>query len=157
VHILFETSTSGVDELRYRRWHPVRGWDSGSTQITGPLAASSATAVLYAESPGNVTVGYDLFDAAGTHFVEPRRGSGGPQPLDAPKTPAAPRLALSIGPNPLRAGGSLWLSAPRSRAAAVDFFDVTGRRLASIPLDRDPSGVRGRIDGAVTAQWGAGI
>jgi len=59
-------------------------------------------------------------------------------PLDVPAPgPAAPRLAVSVFPNPTRSGAEVRVSGELAREARVELMDASGRRLASLVANRD--------------------
>jgi M6 family metalloprotease-like protein len=160
IHVVFQNASGGVDEIRYKRRHPVRGWDALSTMVTQLTDGSSTSPALYPESPGNVTITYDGPALIGSRFFERRRLTDLPSALEAPELFPLPVRRLVLGPNPLRAGAALELSARADATLggdAVDFFDLAGRRLATVTLDSGFPERRARLAGSVSSVWPAGV
>jgi hypothetical protein len=159
VHVVFENSVAGVDQVRYKRRHPSRGWDARSTEITPLAEGGTASASVFARSPGEVSIVYTGYTTTGTRFMERRRLTDSPVSLDAPPPAGRTGPSFRIGPNPLRAGRPIVMriEAARTTARLVDFFDLSGRRIATAPLEGEGSERHARLSGLVTSGWPAGV
>ena len=164
LHLVYQSATSGMSQIRYRRWRPDRGWDDHSTEVTSLNNFGVQRPNVLPESPGNLSVLYTAYPDGSPHFMVRRRTTDLPLPLDvAAVRPIA--LGLSLGPNPLRAGQSLrvsWAARDPGSRPEVDFFDISGRRVASAPLARTDAsaghaGFGGTLPPAVTARWPSGV
>ncbi|HEY6867908.1 MAG TPA: hypothetical protein VI792_11665, partial [Candidatus Eisenbacteria bacterium] len=166
VHLVEQVAASGLSQILYRRWRPDRGWDDRSTDVTSLDASGVQRPNVLPESPGSLSVLYTAYPDGLPHFMVRQRTTDLPLPLDV----AAPRplaLGLTLGPNPLRAGQSLrvsWATRVPGGAPAVDFFDISGRRVASTALalvSASPgdgtAGFGGALSPAVTASWPSGV
>ncbi|HET7224878.1 MAG TPA: M6 family metalloprotease domain-containing protein [Candidatus Eisenbacteria bacterium] len=159
LHLATDLQTGGASVLRYQRRHPVRGWDDHPTSLSGAEAQYVAARAVLPDAPDRVTVlALEVQQDGMPHWIE--RSRAGDQPLVA-AVPAAPAGAVAVAraaPNPLRAGQTLSLRLPAAGdAAAVEAYDVLGRRVASAPLERRGDIAVARFPAAVTARWADGI
>ncbi|MGH7741964.1 MAG: T9SS type A sorting domain-containing protein, partial [Candidatus Eiseniibacteriota bacterium] len=77
-----------------------------------------------------------------------------------PSPVRVPSRALTLGPNPLQRGAELELrlvGALPSASTLVDFYDVSGRRLTSVPLSGSRSERFARVSGGSISSWPAGL
>jgi hypothetical protein len=160
LHLAFITTNGGVQQVRYKRWAPDRGWDYGSTEVTLPADGPAARPAVVPASPNDVSVLYLTFANGVTQHLERRRRLGA-SALTVPE-PSHPltTLALRLGPNPLRAGAPLVFRAGAnlgSSGQVVDLFDLTGRRVTSVPLVRRGEEALGEVPGDATRGWPSGI
>ena len=159
LHVVFETSTAGVQQVRYKRFVAGEGWDFRSTEVTRPEEGDASQPRLAVHSPGNVDVLFTRHIGGVPHFMERRRLLDGPVLLAADPGPAVPRTALVLGPNPIRSGQSLdvhW-AGTSAEPVNVDFFDIAGRRLGSLALEGAAGQRHGRLAPATTASWPGGL
>ena len=106
----------------------------------------------------------ELHIAYAQYLAEPRfrirtRVTGGAS-LAAPLGVAKAVAGLVLRPNPIHLGQGFeltWEGRTGSRSPAVEFFDVAGRRLATVPLAQREGRWHVRIEGAVTREWARGI
>jgi hypothetical protein len=160
LHLAFITTNGGVQQVRYKRWAPDRGWDYGSTEVTLPSDGPAARPAVVPASPGDVSVLYLTFSAGVTQHLERRRRLA-PSTVAVPE-PSRPLTALTfrLGPNPLRAGAPLVFRAGAdlgSSGQVVDLFDLAGRRVASVPLVPRGEEAFGEVRGDATRGWPSGI
>lgn len=160
LHLAFIATNGGVQQVRYKRWAPDRGWDYGSTEITATSDGPTARPAVVPASPRDVSVLYLRFAGGVTQHLERQRRL-------APSTVAVPDdrrpipvRALRLGPNPVRAGASIVFRAavdPGSSGQVVDLFDLAGRRVTSVSLDPRGEEALGEVPGAATRGWSSGI
>jgi immune inhibitor A len=166
LHVAFERSVSGVTQVRYRRSHPVFGWDANSTDVTAIADGAAVKPAVLAYSPGNVIVLYRSFPGGVPRFMERCRLTDSPAVLAVPQPLAvAPPLRLSIRPNPVHAGQEVefyWNTVPeRARggegSGALEIYDLAGRCVAVVdPQSRGPQ-LHGHLQSGQTQPWPAGI
>ena len=109
---------------------------------------------------GNVDVLYLASAGPRWRLMLKRRQISGSSPLAVPPGGAAERLGLRVGPNPLRPSAPLeiaWSGAGNAGTPIVDFFDLSGRRLGSLPLRGDGVKWRGRLEPAAFQAWSSGV
>jgi M6 family metalloprotease-like protein len=160
LHLAFIANNGGVQQVHYKRWQPNGGWDYTSTEVTLVSDGPMARPAVVPASADEVSVLYLGFPGGVTQQLERRRGLpastvAAPQPIRA-----VPALAFRLGPNPLRAGAPLVLQAtisPGSPAPVVDLFDLTGRRVASVPLVPRGDGAFAEVPGEATSGWHGGV
>jgi M6 family metalloprotease-like protein len=160
VHVAFESAISGVQEIRYRRRAPDRGWEVASTEVTRPADGNAHVPKLAPMSPGNVTVLYTGYPAGAPRFMVRDRWLDGTPPVAAAPAAEIPPSALVLGPNPLHAGTAFelrWSGARPGRVEVADFFDLSGRRLASLPLEGLGSVRSVNAGASLTSSWPAGL
>ena len=166
LHAVFERSVSGVTQIRYRRRHPSFGWDAYSTEVTSMADGAAVQPAVLASSPGNVIVLYRAFPGGVPRFMERCRLTDSPGVLAAPQpVTVAPPSRLSIRPNPARAGQEVefvWGAVPEFAAggtvpAALEIYDLAGRRVAVVDLQPRGPGFRGRLGSGRTRPWLAGV
>jgi immune inhibitor A len=165
LHVVFERSTSGLTQIRYRRRHPSLGWDANSTDVTVSSNGAAVEPAVLASSPGNVIVLYRSFPGGVPRFMERCRLTDAPAVLATPQPVAAtPPPRLSIRPNPVHAGQEIqfyWDAAPQlaggTASGALELYDLAGRRVAVVdPRSRGPQ-LHGRLEAGQTQRWLAGI
>ena len=160
LHIVYENSVAGVPQVRYKRRHPTRGWDIGATEVTFAAAGPAERPAVLPSAPDEVTVLYTATGGATPRFMQHRRTFDLPAALGAPPAPAAAPAWLSLAPNPLRAGQVLelrWAGPALRRPAALEIFDLAGRRVAAAPLEGGGSTWRARFAPTATAGWASGV
>ncbi len=160
VHMAFITVNGGVPQVRYRRRHPDRGWDYGSTEITLVSEGAAARPMIVPGREDEVSVLYFLPTIEADRLFERRRFMpnntlAAPDPFRLPT-----RFDLRLGPNPLRAGSTLVLrlagDAP-DPGNVVEIFDLVGRRVVSTLLVPHADGLSAEIPGTITRGWGSGV
>jgi immune inhibitor A len=136
VHVAYERSMADAQQVRYKRRHPVLGWDHRATRVSDASDLTTSTIELLPTSPGNVSITWLGYDGVAQGLRESvRTWDGGIVTAVDPDAGAAPP-PLFAGPNPLRAGQALELSGLALRpGASVDLFDASGRRLAELRAD----------------------
>ena len=160
VHVVYETTVNGTQEIRYKQWSAGRGWDDISTEVTRASDGGSRQPRLVALSPGILCVLFTGYPAGTARFMSRDRRVGGVPLTDAGPAVAVSHLELELGPTPLRAGGTLqlrWIGAPGPADATVDLFDLAGRRLASIPLIGTGATRVARVGSSTTSSWAPGL
>lgn len=166
LHLVFERSTGGVAQIRYRRCHPGLGWDANSTDVTMLSGGAAVQPAVLASSPGNVIVLYRSFPGGVPRFMERCRLTDLPAVLADPRPVAAtPTWQLSIRPNPVHAGHEVefrWGAAPELTAGgtgpeALEIYDLAGRRVAVVEPRSRGSQLNGRLESGQTQPWLAGI
>ncbi len=169
IHLVYQNLLALVNQVRYKRWRPSRGWDQRSTEITLPAAGSAQRPTVAPSGLGVVSVLYTGYPDALPHFMVRERVTDLPGVLEI-AIPEPVASALRLGPNPLRRGQPLqirWSGSLAGPGAQADFFDVTGRLVATMPLARGASVAdRGRGEIAtfggslapgVSASWSSGV
>jgi immune inhibitor A len=166
LHVVFERSVSGVTQIRYRRRHPILGWDANSTDVTAVADGAAVKPAVLASSPGNVIVLYRSFPGGVPRFMERCRLTDSPAVLAAPQPIAvAPPSRLSIRPNPVRAGQEVefyWGAAPElatvgTESGALEVYDLAGRRVAVVDLQPRGLQLHGHLGSGLTRPWLAGM
>jgi M6 family metalloprotease-like protein len=160
LHLVFIANNGGVQQVRYKRWQPDRGWDYASTEVTLTSEGPMARPAVVPASAGEVSVLYLGFPGGATQQMERRRRleSGAvavPEPI-----PAVAPVAFRLGPNPLHAGSALVLRStvdPASTGQFVDLFDIAGRRVAAVPLSPRGDEAFAEVPGQATRGWHSGI
>lgn len=136
VHVAYERSFAGGQQVRYKRWHPLLGWDHRATQVSDASDFTTSSIELLPTSNGNLTVTWLGYDGVDQGLRERVRMLDVPVVTAVESPPAGSTLLLAAGPNPLRAGQTLELSGlALTRGATVDLFDASGRRLAELRAD----------------------
>jgi immune inhibitor A len=159
LHLVYEFSAGGPTQVYYKRWEPGSGWDYAGTEISSPLDGSASAPLVLARAPGDVSVLFTGYGASGTRFMERRRQLGTP-PLQSRLAASLPPAALSLRPNPLRAGQELvldWRGASPDPEAVAELFDVAGRRVSTALLERRDGAWHARFPGSSTARLSSGI
>jgi len=160
LHLGYEFTVGNSQQVFYKRWRRNLGWDFQGTEISTTLDGSAAQTLVLPTSQGNVTVNYVGYDATGPRFMVRRRELDGAPAATVLRRAAEPPLALAIRPNPLRAGQGLeleWSGAPPAPGAAVELFDLSGRRVAAATLERGAARWRARFSPALTSKLASGI
>lgn len=166
LHVVFERSVNGVSQVRYRHRDPTLGWDASSTDITAVLDGAAVQPAVLATSPGNVIVVYCGFQGVEPRFMERCRLTDSPGVLAVPMSIAATSpTRLSVRPNPVHAGHDVelhWSAAPRpgsgpASPAALEIYDLTGRRVATVDLQAQGTQLSGRLGSSLTRPWLAGV
>jgi hypothetical protein len=160
VHVAYETTLNGTQEIRYKLWTAAHGWDDISTEVTRPADGGSRQPRMAALSPSNLCVLFTGYPAGAARFMSRDRRIGGTPLTDAGPSALLPRLELELGPTPLRAGGTLelrWTGSPGVTGAIVDLYDLAGRRLASIPLSGAGATREARVGSSTTSLWAPGL
>jgi immune inhibitor A len=169
IHLVYQSPSVQASQIRYKRWRPGRGWDQRSTEVTLPAMGNAQRPGVAPVSPGVVSVLYAGYAGGQPQFMERRRVTDLPGALDIAIPPSvAARLVL--GPNPLRAGQPLrmsWAGNAPGPNAAVDFFDLSGRLVATARLAPGASasgpaspgviGFGGSLAPAASDGWSSGV
>jgi hypothetical protein len=131
LHVAYERSVATGVQVRYKRWRPVLGWDVRATEVSDATDLSATGIDLLPTSSGNVDVTWIGFDGTSQRLRERPRLLDGPLVTAVDDPPAVPVLALSAGPNPLRAGQALVLTGSAvTEGAWIEIVDAAGRRVA---------------------------
>jgi M6 family metalloprotease-like protein len=166
VHVVFERSVGGVAQVRYRRWHPSLGWDANSTDVTMVADGSAVQPAVLAASTGRVIVLYRSFPGGVPRFMERCRTTDAPGVLAAPQTAMSPLPSpISIRPNPIHAGRDVEFTcgaaserpAAGTPSAALEVYDLAGRRMAVVDLQPGGAQLHGRVGSSLTRSWQAGM
>ncbi len=158
LHLVYEGPGVTPVEIHYKRWRPGYGWDFRSANLSYGVRGGAAEPVVIPTSHDVVTVAFTGFPDGRPRFMIRRRLEPGAV-LDVPLAFEIPRsISLSAGPNPLRAGETLVLSAAGAVSEPwVDIFDLAGRRVTSVELHRDGDRWRAQMAPADTRQCPAGV
>ena len=136
LHVAYERSVPSGQQVRYKRWSPTLGWDHRATEVSDLSDITMSGIELMPTSPGNVTVSWIGYDGAALRLRERVRQLDGSLVTDAPISGPPTRVALSSGPNPLRAGQPLEFSGSAvSAGAVVELFDAAGRAVGRATAD----------------------
>jgi immune inhibitor A len=161
LHLAFEATAVGGQQVYYKRWRPAWGWDFRSTEVSSALDGSASSPMVLPSSPGNVTVLYVANPDQQYHFMERRRQLDGAVPLAAePPAPQEGLGSLSLGPNPLPPGAALelrWSGAAPLAGAVIEIFDLAGRRVGAVPLEARSDAWSGRLPPTITSRWASGV
>ncbi len=159
IHVVFESTVNGAQQVRYRRWTAEHGWDVRSTEVSASSDGNASNPHIIAFSPGNLSVLYTQYDGVTPRFMtRDRRLDPAPPTAVAPSLPGAVRIAL--GPNPLRAGHGLeawWSGPPDAIAPPLELFDIAGRRVAELEFAATGAVRRAHLDPAATRDWASGV
>ena len=162
LHVAYETTKNGTQEIRYKNWTLSHHWDFVSTEVTRESDGGARQPRVVATAPQQLTVLFTGYPAGQPRFMTRDRRLGPTLITAAPQPAPEIESGLALGPNPLRAGGALelrWSGDARTLAAGpmVDLFDVSGRRLAALPLAGTGTTRFARISSSTTATWPAGL
>jgi len=163
IHVAYETTRGGVQEICYKHAELGHGWDFGTTDVTRAIDGSSRQPEIVATGPHDVSVLFSGYPAGQPRFMTRDRHLDG-IPVTAVERsfpPVVDGFGLTLGPNPLHGGAALELSlsgaGTRAGAALVDFFDLAGRRVGTVALADAGARRLARVPGATTASWPAGL
>jgi hypothetical protein len=159
VHVAYETTNGGVQQIRYKHAELGRGWDYGTTEVTRAIDGSSRQPELVATGPHDVSVLFSGYPAGQPRFMTRDRHLDGIA-LAAVLAPATLLgSGLTLGPNPMHRGADLELALSGAGAGVrrVDFFDLAGRRLGTVDLAGSGTQRFARLSGASTSSWPAGL
>jgi hypothetical protein len=159
VHVAYETTRGGIQEICYKHAELGRGWDFGTTEVTRAIDGSSRQPQIVATGPHDVSVLFSGYPAGQPRFMTRDRHLDGIILAAVERSSIPLAGGLTIGPNPLRGGAALELSLSDAGAggAFVDFFDLAGRRVGTVALAGAGSQRFARVGGATTAAWPAGL
>lgn len=170
LHLVYQNQLAQVSQVRYKRWRPARGWDQRSTEVTLATAGNSQRPTLAPIAPGVLSVLYTGYPDGQPHFMVRQRITDLPGTLDITSPPQLAAGRLVLGPNPLRGGQALqirWAGPLAGPGAVAEFFDVSGRLVATTPLARgafasgpspgDIAAFGGALAPAVSAAWPSGV
>jgi M6 family metalloprotease-like protein len=160
VHVGFIAINGGVPQVRYKRGHPERGWDYGSTEITMVSEGGAGRPMIVPGRNDEVSVLYFLPTLETDRLMERRRF----MPVGALAAPEPLRLRagldVRLAPNPLRAGAPLALRIPGDMlgpGSVIELFDLAGRKVASTPLVPHAGDLSAEIPGTITRGWQSGV
>lgn len=159
LHVAFIASNGGVQQVRYKRRAPDRGWDYASTEVTLVSEGPMARPALAPAALNDVSVLYLGFLPATRQFERRRLIESVAVAAPTP-APFVPGPALRLGPNPLRAGSPLVLRLDGAAGRAppvVDILDLTGRRVTSAALTPGGDAAVAEIPGGTTGAWPSGV
>lgn len=159
LHVVYERNVDGLLQLRYLRQRETFGWDLIGTNLSGPGDGDATSPGILAAGAGDVTVFFTGHPQGAPRFNVRRRAlEPAPPPVSVGAPAVATGAALRAWPSPLRAGAALSLHLPGATAGeTVDVFDLAGRRVGSAVLGAAGIPAAGRIDGAETRAWRAGV
>ncbi len=160
LHVAFERIVNGLSHVRYRRLHPVRGWDARSTDVSDLGTLSARQPEIFPTAPDQVAVVYRTAPAGVPRLMERRRVSDYPPALAVPPAHPGPVAAVELLPNPARAGEEvqlIWLDPAGSVVTPFDVYDLAGRRVASVEALSQGPALRGRLPAGLTRAWAAGM
>jgi M6 family metalloprotease-like protein len=160
VHVAYETTRGSVQEICYKHAEDGRGWDASATEVTRAGDGNSHQPQIVATGPHDVTVMFSSYPAGQPRLMTRDRHLDGIRVSAVGSTPAPLASGLQLGPNPLHGGAALELrldGALPAGPARVDFYDVAGRRVATVALAGSGLEHFARLSGASTATWPAGL
>jgi immune inhibitor A len=156
IHVAYEDWSGPVTRICYKRWTPSGGWEYGGANVSAPTVFSTQPIVL-PHAPGDVTTLYVSTDGESYTLQERRRKFGTTGTTSVPVEPSI-RAGFRVGPNPLRAGSALRFSGAADLAAdRLEVFDVTGRRVATVPVRAVDGRFEAVLDGDATRGWRGGV
>lgn len=162
LHIIVEAAINGSSQILYQEMRPGGAWDVGATEVTRGNEPPATRPMVIPDSPGHTTVLYISYGATGGALMERERAATETEPpppplIGVPPDPeVAAGLELRIGPNPLPAGAPFHLGWARGAAGqSFEVFDVTGRRVAAVPVPAAAGSIT--IPASVTRQWNSGV
>ena len=161
VHTVFEASSAGLPQVRYKHSTRARGWDLISTEVTSAQAGIASTPLVVATRDSRADVLYLGYPGGVPSWMMRRRDASavGPPTAVAPGL-SHPPTGLLAWPNPLHAGESLRLryagSSPIGEAR-VALFDLGGRRVAETRLVRDGESWVAAWPAEASRGWAAGV
>ena len=133
VHLLWQRTGDEGLELRYERFRPGYGWDYRATRVSPP-EDDAGQAALVARGYADVGVFYVASGVTGERLRECSRSLGLAPVASVGEAVPVRSPPLQLGPNPVRFGSSVRISAVGgSRWLGV--YDTQGRRLARVELD----------------------
>jgi M6 family metalloprotease-like protein len=158
LHLAYESLNASSQQVRYKRWRPLLGWDARSTGISAIADGTASALSMLPLSPGRATVLYSSSTGSGTRFMERDRVLD-PLPITAvPGPPSRPPGTLAVWPAPLRPGQALHLRRDGDDdPGEADILDIAGRRLASVRMRLADGGAVATFEPARTAAWPAGL
>jgi len=138
LHVAYERSITDGQQVRYKRFHPVLGWDHRATEVSDANDVTASGIQLLPTSNGNVTVVWVGYDGVRQRLRERVRELDGSLVTDVAPAPSPAAVALGLGPNPLRPGRALRLSGGGLAAGdAVELIDAAGRRVLETRAGED--------------------
>ena len=130
IHVAYERVVPTGVQVRYKRWRPVLGWDVRATEVSDASDVSARGIDLLPTSWGNVDVTWVGFDGSEQRLRDRVRTLDGSLVTAVDPSPAPAPLALTAGPNPLRAGQALELRGDAVvEGAWIELVDAAGRRV----------------------------
>ena len=158
LHVAYERAVDAGQRVLYKRRRPDLGWDHRATEVSDAQDLNAGFIELLPTSWGNVTVVWTGFDGVTQPLRQRERRLDGNAVLGAPLPPPAPpaeRLALAVGPVPLRAGQVLEFSGAALRMGdIVELIDPAGRHVVSAVAD---GGGQARLSPAATRDLPSGL
>jgi hypothetical protein len=155
IHVAYERSVPGGQQVRYKVWRPGLGWDNRATEVSDASDQSASYIQLLPTSLGNVTLLWTGYDGQSQRLRVRDRNLDGTLVTDVPELPNRRALAFAAGPNPLRAGQALEFSGAALRAGdVVELLDAAGRRVALAAAD---AAGRARLERGATAPLAPGL
>jgi len=155
LHVAYERLIPTGVQVRYKRWRPVLGWDVRATEVSDANDLSAGGIDLLPTSLGNVDVTWIGSDGTSQRLRDRVRMLDGPLVTAVDPAPAPAPLALTAGPNPLRAGQPLELRGEAvTEGAWIELVDAAGRRVAQVQAD---AAGRARLGGDATRSLAPGL
>jgi hypothetical protein len=155
MHVAYERLVPGGTQVRYKRWRAGLGWDVRATEISDASDPSVTGIDLLPTSSGNVNVTWIGFDGISQRLRERPRQLDGTLVTGVEDPPVSGPLALTAGPNPLRAGQPLDVRGDDvAEGAWVELVDAAGRRVAAVRAD---VAGRARVGAETTRTLAAGL
>jgi hypothetical protein len=157
LHLVYDGSSGGVNQVRYKRWRVTHGWDQIATDVSDGVANGIAQPAVMPTTPDEVVVAFSAFSSSGAQFLIRRRGEV-PQLLAVVPSLPTPELTFTVGPNPRPAGEPLRFELQAvPRDPWVDVYDVAGRRLQSVALENRGAVWAAELSHSVLDRWPAGV
>jgi hypothetical protein len=155
IHVAYERVVPTGVQVRYKRWRPVLGWDVRATEVSDASDVSARGIDLLPTSWGNVDVTWVGFDGSEQRLRDRVRMLDGPLVTAVDPLPAPAPLALTAGPNPLRAGQALELRGDAVvEGAWIELVDAAGRRVTGF---RAEAAGRARLPADATRSLAPGL
>ncbi len=158
LHLVYEGPGVTPVEIHYKRWRPGYGWDFRSANLSEGISGGVAQPVVIPTSHDLVTVAFSGYPQGTPRFMIRRRIPPGAL-LEVPRAVQVPHaVSLTAGPNPLRQGETLVLSASGAVTEPwVDIFDLAGRKVLSLALRHEGDRWRAEMGSVEAAQCPAGV
>ncbi len=168
LHVAYALVGSTGLQLRYRHKGAGEPWDVASTDLSFPSGDVGGQPILLPRRDGNVDIVYTGGVAQQARFMLRRRVVAPERLTDVSAAPPVATLtALWLAPNPINAGtpfiariGSLGArtgALGTQTTATLDVFDISGRRMVSVPMLHDRASWTAAVPPGSSRQWPGGV
>ncbi len=160
LHLVYESTVGNAQQVFYKLSRPVWGWDFQGTEVSSTEDGSAGAPLVLPVSAGNVSVLFTGYGDAGARLMERRRELDVAPPPPAVALASSAPAALSLRPNPLRAGQEFeldWGGAPPGPGSTAELFDLAGRRISVAAVEPRGAGWHARFAPEVTSRLSSGV